>query len=196
MLLLSLLSILPSCLIWHWMEQASIQVEVQHSVNNSESLQCLGSWLSKKRACPCYLNLKQGLHQLLVAGYKMRCGLTSIWASVLQMLAPCLLWFTMCLGQWRGTGGGPGCAWEVPSLGQDAHINLKSPKRVVSELPAKEWCLLIWRAAAGHRHANTHTHTDTHTPRHPHGAYTCLYLSALGRWLSGLGSPHSAPQSS
>ena len=107
MLLLSFLSILPSCLIWHWMEQAGIQVQVQHSVNNSESLQCLGSRLSKKRACPYYLNLKQGLHQFLVAGYKMRCSLTSIWASVLKMLAPLFVVVHSVSGAVTGHRRGP-----------------------------------------------------------------------------------------
>lgn len=46
----------------------------------------------------------------------------------------------------------PGCAHESEMTQEE-----------VSEMLANEWCLLIWRAAVGYRHANTQTpeHADT-----------------------------------
>lgn len=55
----------------------------------------------------------------------------------------------LCLG---GFFSQPRCAHEF-----------KITQEGVSELPAKEWCPLTWRTAAGHRHASTRTNTDTQT---------------------------------
>lgn len=81
---------------------------------------------------------------------------------------------------------GPRLSWEVSSLSQDVQYEFEITQEGVSELPANGWCLLILRTAAGHRHAYTHTRTHRHT----HRAYTCLYLSVLGRWLSVFALPH------
>lgn len=186
MLLYSILSTLYSHLIWHWMEQAGIQVKVQHCVNNSESLQSLGLQLSKKRSCPCYLNPKQGLHQFMVVGYEMRYNLMSIWIFISKILALLIVCGSHYI--WgsdkaeKGTQAVLGGFFSQPRCACEFGITQEG----VSDLPAKEWCLLISRAAAGHRHANTHTYTQTHR------ASTCLYLSVLGRWLLVFGSPHPA----
>lgn len=129
MVLQSLLSTLYSCFMWHWMEQAGIQVKVQHSVNNSESTV---PWVMtvKEEVMPLLLKSQTRLQRFRAARYKTRCNLMSIWASVPKMLALLCLWFTVYLGQWQGREGDPGCDWEVSSLGQDVHMNLKLLKRV------------------------------------------------------------------
>lgn len=43
----------------------------------------------------------------------------------------------------------------------------------VSERPANKQCPLIWRAAAGHRHANAQTAEHTDTLREPVPASAC-----------------------
>lgn len=58
----------------------------------------------------------------------------------------------------------------------------------VSETLANDWCRLIWRAAAGHRQANTQTRNIQTRSR----AYTCLYLSAVGTGFLALGWPNLA----
>lgn len=49
----------------------------------------------------------------------------SIWASVSKMLALLLVCGSQCI--W-GSEEDSGCDWEVSSLSQDVHMNLKLPK--------------------------------------------------------------------
>lgn len=58
-----------------------------------------------------------------------------------------------------------------PHLGC-AHESARTQEEV-SERPANERCSLIWRAAAGHRHANTQTAEHADTLREPVPASAC-----------------------
>lgn len=96
----------------------------------------------------------------MVAGYKIRYNLMSIWAFISKML-PLLTVVHSVFGTVTRQRKGPRLSWEVSSLSQDVQYEFEITQEGVSELPANGWCLLISRAAAGHRHANTHTYTQT-----------------------------------
>lgn len=85
------------------------------------------------------------------------------------------LWLAVDLRQQFGREGVLGCAQQFSLHPGYAH-EFEMTQEEISEMSANEWCLLIWRAAAGHRHASTQTplNTQADTLREPIPASTPL----------------------
>lgn len=101
---------------------------------------------------------------------------------LLLMCWHCCLRLIVVLRQQRGREGVLGCAQQFSLHPGYAH-EFEMTQEEISEVSANEWCLLIWRAAAGHRHASTQTpsHTHAETLRESIPASTCL-LWTEGFW--------------
>ena len=108
----------------------------------------------------------------------------SIWTFISKMLAPLIVCGSHCI--WgsdkaeKGTQVVLGGFFSQPRCACEFGITQEG----VSELPAKEWCLLILRAAAGHRHANAHTYTQTHSQSLYLPLLVCSGQMALGFWVA------------
>jgi hypothetical protein len=118
----------------------------------------------------------------------MRCNLMSIWISAPKMLAMVFI----CGSQY---------IW-------GSNIAKEGFKVVPGRfLPSVKMCTWIWnnprecfrvacqRVMSSNLESSCRaqrTQTHKHSHRHASGAYTWLYLSALGRWLLACGSPYPA----
>lgn len=88
----------------------------------------------------------------------------SIWASVSKMLVLLFMVYSVFGATPQQRRGPRLCLGGFYSQPRCAH-ELEITQEGVSKLPAKERYRLIWRTAAGHKHANRDTHTNTHTQR-------------------------------